>query len=284
MNFFWNFFSQFFSWFSISKLSVKICSTYDEKKKFIWKKPNISFIERTKIDFHITPTSSSNLNQSKISWFFHDFSHFKLQSAPTQDKLLDFLQQNFSKLNLLQKAFVSRHFVMMKKVSMWNRARTSMPWKKLFEEDLALKNHVAKSQGIYLESGLMETLNGKKSWNFILVEIWSSCRYDMKIIYGAFDKVDVRLLSHKIFFHHMNYRFLKKTLKLKSAKKLRKKFQKKFKSASRRHLPPNIVFTVLRWLYQRKLCSSSVPLVLYANPMLKSQFATQLQFVCIVML
>jgi len=28
--------------------------------------------------------------------------------------------------------------------------------KKRFEEDLALKNHVAKSQGIYLESGLMD--------------------------------------------------------------------------------------------------------------------------------
>ena len=37
---------------------------------------------------------------------------------------------------------------------------------KLFEEDLALKNHVAKSQGIYLESGLMEALNGKKSCHF----------------------------------------------------------------------------------------------------------------------
>ena len=39
----------------------------------------------------------------------------------------------------------------------------------------------------------------KKSWNFALVEIWSSCRCDMKIIFGAFDKVDVRLLSSKTF-------------------------------------------------------------------------------------
>ena len=67
----------------------------------------------------------------------------------------------------------------------------------------------------------------KKSWNFALVEIWSSCRCDMKIIFGAFDKVDIKLLSHKIFFHHMHYKFLQNALKLKSAKKISKKIFKK---------------------------------------------------------
>ena len=37
---------------------------------------------------------------------------------------------------------------------------TNFKKKKLFEEDLAVKNHVAKSQGIYFESGLIEALNG----------------------------------------------------------------------------------------------------------------------------
>eukprot|EP00493_Phyllostaurus_siculus_P001509 UN01517 len=37
--------------------------------------------------------------------FFHDFSHFKLQSVPTQDKSVDFSQIDFSKINLLQKSF-----------------------------------------------------------------------------------------------------------------------------------------------------------------------------------
>ena len=32
--------------------------------------------------------------------FFHDFSHFKLQSAPTQDKFLDFLKINFHTQNV----------------------------------------------------------------------------------------------------------------------------------------------------------------------------------------
>ena len=49
----------------------------------------------------------------------------------------------------------------------------------------------------------------------------------MKIIIGAFDKVDIKLLSYENLFHHMDYRILQKALKLKSAKKLRKKFSKK---------------------------------------------------------
>ena len=49
----------------------------------------------------------------------------------------------------------------------------------------------------------------------------------MKIIIGVFDKVDIKLLSYENLFHHMDYRILQKALKLKSAKKLRKKFLKK---------------------------------------------------------
>ena len=49
----------------------------------------------------------------------------------------------------------------------------------------------------------------------------------MILIIGAFDKVDIKLLSYENLFHHMDYRILQKTLKLKSAKKLRKKFLKK---------------------------------------------------------
>ena len=67
---------------------------------------------------------------------------------------LTFLQYDFSKLNFLQKNLFK-----------WGcgprRARASamrLPPIQIdfFEEDLALKNHVAKSQGIYLESGLIE--------------------------------------------------------------------------------------------------------------------------------
>ena len=63
---------------------------------------NIQFIEHTKNYFHITSTTASNLNKFKN---YMIFCHFKLPSAPTQDKFLDFLQHDFSKLNLLQNAF-----------------------------------------------------------------------------------------------------------------------------------------------------------------------------------
>ena len=49
----------------------------------------------------------------------------------------------------------------------------------------------------------------------------------MKIIIGAFDKVDIKLLSYENLFHHMHYRILQKALKLKSVKKIAKKFFKK---------------------------------------------------------
>ena len=104
LNFFRKKISQFFSRFSISKLSVKICSTYDEKI-FHVKEAKYPSYQTHQNYFHITSTTASNLNQSKISWFFHDFSHFKLQSAPTQDKFLDFLQIEFSHSKCFQKVF-----------------------------------------------------------------------------------------------------------------------------------------------------------------------------------
>ena len=131
------------------------------KKVFRWKKPNIYLIKRTKNYFHITSTTASNFNQSKISWFFHDFSHFKLQSAPTQDKFLDFLQHDFSKLNLLQKAFfiwmgVRSHPGTRKRKALAPHSNEKM----LFGNILSVKIHFVKSQGIYLESGLVSAFNG----------------------------------------------------------------------------------------------------------------------------
>ena len=79
--------------------------------------------------------------------------------------------------------------------------------KKLFGNILSVKIHFLKSQGIYLESGLgfmFKWLNfSKNAWNFALFEIGSGCRCDMKIIFGAFDNLDAKLLSNKIFCHHL---------------------------------------------------------------------------------
>ena len=40
----------------------------------------------------------------------------------------------------------------------------------------------------------------KNAWNFALFEIWSGWRCDMKIIFGVFDHLDIKLLSNKIFY------------------------------------------------------------------------------------
>ena len=53
----------------------------------------------------------------------------------------------------------------------------------------------------------------------------------MKIIFGTFDNVDIKLLSYENLFHHINYRILQKALKMKNAQKIAKKnFKKKSKS------------------------------------------------------
>ena len=69
---------------------------------FIGKKLYIQVIEHTKNYFHIASTTASNLNKFKN---YMIFCHFKLPSAPTQDKFLDFLQHDFSNLNIFQKTF-----------------------------------------------------------------------------------------------------------------------------------------------------------------------------------
>eukprot|EP00493_Phyllostaurus_siculus_P020478 UN20803 len=59
--------------------------------------PQIIFIS------HVQPLQISN--KAKFHAFFGNFSYFKLKSAPTQDKFLDFLQNEFSHSKCFQKAF-----------------------------------------------------------------------------------------------------------------------------------------------------------------------------------
>ena len=99
-------FALFFSHFSFSKQSVRAYMT-DDDTNFYWKKLYIQVIEHTKSYFHITPATASNLNKLKN---YMIFCHFKLPSTPTPDKFLDFLQHDFSPLNLLQKAFFFTFF------------------------------------------------------------------------------------------------------------------------------------------------------------------------------
>ena len=47
----------------------------------------------------------------------------------------------------------------------------------------------------------------KNAWTFALFEIWSDCRCDMKIIFGVFDNLDAKLLSHKIFWCYQAWSF-----------------------------------------------------------------------------
>ena len=82
---------------------------------FIWKKLYIQVIEHTNNYFHISFTTASNLNKLKNDMIF---CHLKLPWAPTQDKFLDFLQHDFSKLNLFQKTF----FTWMGVRARWARA------------------------------------------------------------------------------------------------------------------------------------------------------------------
>ena len=52
---------------------------------------------------HLQPLQISN--KAKFHAFFEKFSHLKLKPAPTQDKFLDFLQNEFSHSKCFQKAF-----------------------------------------------------------------------------------------------------------------------------------------------------------------------------------
>ena len=74
-------------------------------KYFIWKKFSIQVIRHAKNDFHTTSTTASNFKQSKTWCIFEKFSNWKLKPAPTQDKFLDFLQNEFSHSKCFWKVF-----------------------------------------------------------------------------------------------------------------------------------------------------------------------------------
>ena len=117
---------------------------------FIGKKLYIQVIEHTKIFFSYHIYNCFKFEQTQR---LHDFCHFKLPSAPTQDKFLDFLQHDFSKLNLLQNFFSLNGG---KRIALaWARRGPHPHSKKNFlEEDLALKYYVAKSQRVGADESL----------------------------------------------------------------------------------------------------------------------------------
>ena len=108
---------------------------------FIWKKLYMQVIEHTNNYFHISFTTASNLNKLKN---YMIFCHLKLPWAPTQDKFLDFLQHDFSKLNLFQKTF----FIWMggKRVALARarRARTPIQVKKVFWKRFSFEKSCCK--------------------------------------------------------------------------------------------------------------------------------------------
>ena len=60
-----------------------------------------------------------------------------------------------------------------------------------------------------------------------LKALWGSKQKKVKFGNRPYNNLDIKLLSHGKFFHHMYYRFLQKALKLKNAKKIAKKFFEK---------------------------------------------------------
>ena len=80
-------------------------------------------------------------------------------------------------------------------------------WKKAFWKHFECENSFCKkSRNLsWVGAGFsFQWLNfSKNAWNFALFEIWSGCRCDMKIIFGVFDNLDAKLLSNKIFCHHL---------------------------------------------------------------------------------
>ena len=157
---------------------------------------------------HLQPLQISN--KAKFHAFFEKFSHLKLKPAPTQDKFLDFLQNEFSHSNVFKKIVITW---------MWGKrfalARARMgthlhSMKKSFWKHFECENSFCKKPRnlSWVGAGFsFQWLNfSKNAWNFALFEIWSGCRCDMKIIFGVFDNVDAELLSNKIFCHHLLYK------------------------------------------------------------------------------
>ena len=202
-----------FPWHSLMKYTLPESNApcVSTSKYCIWKKFSIQVIEHTNNYFHITSTTASNFKQSKISCIFGKFSHFKLKSAPTQDKFLDFLQNEFSHSKYFQKAFFHLNGGQaLCACACPDGHAPPFKWKELFGNIMSVKIHFVKKSRNLSWVGAdfsLKWLNfPKNAWNFALVEIWSGCRCDMKIIFGVFDNFDIELLSHKIFCHHLLYK------------------------------------------------------------------------------
>ena len=74
-------------------------------KIFYLKKFSIQVIKHAKMIFISHLQTLQILNKAKFHAFFEKFSHWKLKPAPTQDKFLDFLQNEFSHSKCVQRAF-----------------------------------------------------------------------------------------------------------------------------------------------------------------------------------
>ena len=86
---------------------MKFCRA-DDGKNILFERSLASKLSNTpKMIFipHLQPLQISN--KAKFHVFFENFSHLKLKPAPTQDKFLDFLQNEFSHSKCFQKAFLS---------------------------------------------------------------------------------------------------------------------------------------------------------------------------------
>ena len=133
------------------------------------------------------------------------FSHWKMKPAPTQDKFLDFFQNEFSHSACFQKAF----FIWMggKRFALARARMGTLPHsneKKAFWKHFECENSFCKkSRNLsWVGAGFsFQWLNfSKNAWNFAFFEIWSGCRCDMKIIFDVFDNLDATLLSNEIFW------------------------------------------------------------------------------------
>ena len=135
---------------------MKFCTEDDGRRFYSRKLQYPSYRAHQKLfSYHIyKPLHISN--KAKFHSFFGKFSHLKLKSAPTQDKFLDFLQNEFSHLKWFQKAFF--HWMGGKRFALARARMGTHPHsmtKKLFGNIMSVKIRFVKSQGIYLESGLI---------------------------------------------------------------------------------------------------------------------------------
>ena len=73
---------------------------------------------------------------------------------------LTFYKMNFHTQNVSKKLFSFEWGASALRLRVPGWARTLIQWKKLFGNMLSVKIHFVKSQGIYLESGLVSALNG----------------------------------------------------------------------------------------------------------------------------